>query len=296
MADKVLGKKAADNKRREEMEKLLERIRSRESMLKSSSQKKAALKKRGKHSAPKHPGKKEHRVRPLVAMKKIKSKVKKPSLKRSHPSEKRHEIPKHPASPEKKELKKHEERKTKGSGIKKIVSKISGKVMKPANVETKTPVAEERGGDYLETDIDKLYRIISKNGMVRVTDAAKTLKVPKSKIEEWGRILEEHELIMLHYPPFGEPVLILRKFQLSPKIKTKKKGKKAMFLNVVIIAVFVFFILLYTGRLRIPALPPGWNNPPMVYLIFLPIIILAVALAVLSFRKSRKRKAKEVKK
>jgi hypothetical protein len=299
MASKILGKKAADNRRREEMEKLLERIRSRESMLKGvSAQKKAAGKKEHKHAAPKHaekkrPVKKEHRVRHLAVIKKMKSKVKNPSIKRSPPAEKKRDMVKHPSVAGKKDAKKDERKRPRGGRIKKIIKKISGKVAEPVRVVREAHGADEHRGEYLETDIDKLYRIISKNGMVRVADASKTLKVQKSKIEEWGRILEEHELILLHYPPFGEPVLILRKFQLSPKIRSKKKGRKAMLLNVAIIAAFVLFILFYTGRLRAPVLPPGWNSPPMIYLFLLPIIILAVVLAALALRKARKGRRKK---
>ncbi len=112
---------------------------------------------------------------------------------------------------------------------------------------------------YIETDIDMLYKMVTKNGMVNVKAAAKKFKVDREKIEEWGRILENHELIILHYPPFGDPCLILRKYKPEAKIKEgekkggvkgkRKNGKKPIVMNVVIILAFFLFVLYYTGRL-----------------------------------------------
>jgi len=67
-------------------------------------------------------------------------------------------------------------------------------------LEKKTPLV-------LETDVDKLLKIIEKNESVPVDDLAKILKVSELKIEEWGRLLEEHGLIRMEYPAFGKPVL-----------------------------------------------------------------------------------------
>ncbi|MBN2042186.1 MAG: hypothetical protein JW754_00105 [Candidatus Aenigmarchaeota archaeon] len=111
---------------------------------------------------------------------------------------------------------------------------------------------------YIETEIDRLYKMVTKKGMLKVKAAAKKFNVNREKIEEWGRILENHDLIILHYPPFGEPYLILKKYKPEAKIKEggkegrrerKKIGKKPVIMNVVIIMAFFIFILYYTGRL-----------------------------------------------
>ena len=73
-------------------------------------------------------------------------------------------------------------------------------------------------GIFLETDVDRLLDAITKKGRIKASELAGIFKVPRSKIEEWGIILEDHKLIEMHYPPFGEPVLMVRKL--------KKKGKK----------------------------------------------------------------------
>jgi hypothetical protein len=74
---------------------------------------------------------------------------------------------------------------------------------------------------FLETDVDRLLEELGKRGRVKASVLAGIFKVPRSKIEEWGIILEEHKLLEMHYPPFGEPTLMLRK-QIIKKERKKK--------------------------------------------------------------------------
>jgi len=66
---------------------------------------------------------------------------------------------------------------------------------------------EKKGPLVLETDVDRLLKIIEKGESVAVDDLAKALKVSEAKIEEWGMLLEEHGLIRMEYPAFGKPIL-----------------------------------------------------------------------------------------
>ncbi len=54
------------------------------------------------------------------------------------------------------------------------------------------------------TDIDTLYELINKKGKLTISEVCKGFGVTKEMAEEWGKILEEHDLIRLNYPPFGE--------------------------------------------------------------------------------------------
>jgi len=45
--------------------------------------------------------------------------------------------------------------------------------------------------------IDRLYEIIGETGHVRSDDAARRLNVHEVQVEEWGKILQEHELIKM---------------------------------------------------------------------------------------------------
>jgi CBS domain-containing protein len=59
----------------------------------------------------------------------------------------------------------------------------------------------------LETDIDKLLKIIEEKDAIAIDALAATLKVGEDKVEGWGRTLEEHGLVKMEYPPFGKPRL-----------------------------------------------------------------------------------------
>lgn len=68
----------------------------------------------------------------------------------------------------------------------------------------------EKGGtqDYerIETSIDKLFELVQKNKRIRISDAlAHKLGTTRAKIESWAMILEEHNLVELHYSAMGEP-------------------------------------------------------------------------------------------
>ncbi|NIO22407.1 MAG: hypothetical protein GTN38_00075 [Candidatus Aenigmarchaeota archaeon] len=166
---------------------------------------------------------------------------------------------------------------------------------------------EEKTKEYLETEIDELYELVKKNGLVKVKAAAKRFKVKGEQIEEWGRILEEHDLAILHYPPFGDPVLILKKFKPKGKVKEKKpkiKNKKALLVNIVIILVFVFFVLWYTGRLEMLALPDlssvladvsetgilDFVARNQIYLVLIIIIIVILVVMGVAKKKGKKRR------
>ena len=58
----------------------------------------------------------------------------------------------------------------------------------------------------VETSIDKLYQMVQKYKKLRIdNDLAHKLGVSRTQIEGWAMILEEHNLVELHYPAIGEP-------------------------------------------------------------------------------------------
>ncbi len=66
---------------------------------------------------------------------------------------------------------------------------------------------------YLETSIDRLYKMLKENKEMKIKDIAKEFDVPPRTVEEWGRILEEHGLAEIHYPPFGEPTIKMKEIK-----------------------------------------------------------------------------------
>ncbi len=68
-------------------------------------------------------------------------------------------------------------------------------------------LAEEKSDDKEDTPIDELFGLVMKSGKINVSDAAKKFNVHEARIEEWGKILEDHGLIEMHYPTIGKPEL-----------------------------------------------------------------------------------------
>ncbi len=59
----------------------------------------------------------------------------------------------------------------------------------------------------VNTSLDQLLDMIMEKGSLKISDAAKRLKMKDKQVEEWGKILEEHGLIEIQYPALGKPVL-----------------------------------------------------------------------------------------
>ncbi len=67
-------------------------------------------------------------------------------------------------------------------------------------------------GSY-QTDLDKLYAVLTERGKLTITEIAMIFGISKEQAEEWGKILKEQELATLHYPTVGEPEVIWRKLK-----------------------------------------------------------------------------------
>jgi hypothetical protein len=82
--------------------------------------------------------------------------------------------------------------------------KIAERLSKVKRVEK--PKREIKEGEKVKTTIDRLYSLVKKYKRIKIDDKlAHTLGVDKTQIEEWAVILEEHDLLELHYPTIGEP-------------------------------------------------------------------------------------------
>ena len=58
--------------------------------------------------------------------------------------------------------------------------------------------------DKYETDIDKLYRVVEKYKSIKISEIKLVFNISSEKAEEWVKILEDHNLVISHYPAFGE--------------------------------------------------------------------------------------------
>lgn len=78
-------------------------------------------------------------------------------------------------------------------------------------------------GLLIETQVDKLIKLVRRRGKLTVSQAAVALGVEERKIEEWVGILEEHGFVELRYPAIGEPEIILKEI---PPEKVIERGEE----------------------------------------------------------------------
>ncbi|MBI4447976.1 hypothetical protein HY643_03270 [Candidatus Woesearchaeota archaeon] len=74
------------------------------------------------------------------------------------------------------------------------------------NVRAIKSVLQEKKGEY-QTELDILYNLLKEKKVLSITEIAEGFNITKEKAEEWGKMLAEHGLIDLHYPPVGEAQL-----------------------------------------------------------------------------------------
>ena len=90
--------------------------------------------------------------------------------------------------------------------VQKLVSKPPEKTTKPVTVK-EIPI------DQIETDIDKLMRIIDEKDVVSIEYLSKELKIDVDRLEAWAKMLEDRGLIEIIYPVFGLPKLRKKKWK-----------------------------------------------------------------------------------
>lgn len=62
-----------------------------------------------------------------------------------------------------------------------------------------------------KTDIDRAYELIQEKGSINIKEVMKKFSINKKECEDWAEILEQNDLIEIHYPAFGEAELRVKK-------------------------------------------------------------------------------------
>ncbi|MFH1364214.1 MAG: hypothetical protein ABIH52_01020 [Candidatus Aenigmatarchaeota archaeon] len=128
----------------------------------------------------------------------------------------------------------------------------------------------------IETGADKLLDIVESEKNITLEKVANDLNLDLKIIEDWARVLEEHDLIKMHYPIFGKPMLRTldyktekhkkkekgdvkpvkdKKLDLTNKFEKRKKPSKKP--PIIIIILFLIILFFYLGN--IGNLPPAMN-------------------------------------
>ena len=72
-----------------------------------------------------------------------------------------------------------------------------------------------------KTDIDSMYEILKEKKRLKLKTLAKYFKVEEKTILEWARVLEEANLLTVHYPTVGDPQIIINEVANTDESKEK---------------------------------------------------------------------------
>jgi len=106
------------------------------------------------------------------------------------------------------------------------------------------------------TDLDRLVDFVDKYKVVKLSEAAVKFNISKDKVEKWGNILEQHNLLKLYYPAFGEPKLMKLDVEEEQGKIEVTNIKRRLIINLTII-ILVFSIT--TGLIIFKS--PRFNTP-----------------------------------
>lgn len=79
------------------------------------------------------------------------------------------------------------------------------------------------------TDFDRIYDEVTEKKRVSAAKLAQDLEIPKTRVEDCAKILEEDKLIEVDYPPVGDEFLQVTKY--SEEVREKKEKQNSFILN-----------------------------------------------------------------
>jgi len=77
-----------------------------------------------------------------------------------------------------------------------------------------------------DTDIDGLYNILKEKKKLNLGTIARTFKITKENALDWSKILENHELVIIDYPTFGEPTIRIYEKEKEAEQEGKDTDRK----------------------------------------------------------------------
>lgn len=176
------------------------------------------------------------------------------------------------------------------------------------------PKADMKIYKTIETNIDKLYKMILERGSLGLYSAARDIGVSVELIEEWGKVLEEHKMIEMHYPPFGKAILRVpstgkekakhvkkeekKKETIPGKEKPKKMKKYATGAVYAVLGIIIFFFIdrMFLGSKvmsYISGIGIGGINMNLLAVAIIIIGALMVVFWMIKFKPKKKRRRKK---
>jgi hypothetical protein len=191
----------------------------------------------------------------------------------------------------------------------KMAKEKANALKKPGKASAEKPEPKETGRiPYLETNIDRFYKLVKEKKSINFFDAAEEQDVTREQIASWAKVLEDHKLAKVHYPVFGAPVILIetekpKKRFGEEKEEMEKKPRKGLPKLIMALAgglmVFFGYVMFVSNPFTITLRSQVTSAAQSFGLIFrfLPyplniitpiIIIIAALFAVMRLRKMRK--------
>jgi len=91
---------------------------------------------------------------------------------------------------------------------------------------------EKKGINFMEvkkkskTDLDALYMILQEKKQLSIRSVTEIFKVSEDLAMDWARILEVGDLVIIDYPGFGSPVMVLKELTIPKNKKSLSKKEK----------------------------------------------------------------------
>ncbi|MEK6917707.1 MAG: hypothetical protein AABW51_02055 [Nanoarchaeota archaeon] len=75
-----------------------------------------------------------------------------------------------------------------------------------------------------ETNFDVFYNLLKDKKSLNTSTIATAFSISKEQALEWGKILEEHDLVSIEYPAFSDPEVIVTEEKISNESVTEENG------------------------------------------------------------------------
>lgn len=78
---------------------------------------------------------------------------------------------------------------------------------------------------FIETSIDKLINLLKEKKRLKLSYAARALKLSQKKIDDWVFMLEDRGIVELKYPVLGEPEIVFKREVSEEALKPRRDIK-----------------------------------------------------------------------
>jgi hypothetical protein len=117
---------------------------------------------------------------------------------------------------------------------------VAGEEHKPVTNATSTELASR----IIETELDKIYKIVSHVGAASVDELSAAIGMPMQRVEQWAQVLDREGLLKIEYPILGQLKLCKPKYKKKGKKKHEHKARNLLIFSVVVESIIILALVL----------------------------------------------------